>query len=463
MKIGAVDLLRVPHVSVWNMESGRTKSFTGVSTDSRTVKSGEIFFALRGEKYDGHKFIDRAFAEGAACAVIDDQAESERWKSRPILVVRDTTRAFGLLANIWRMKFDIPILAVGGSNGKTTTKEMIAAVLSSKYRVLKTEGNLNNQVGVPQTLLRLNSRHEIGVVEIGTNHAGEIAYLSEILAPTHGMITNIGHEHLEFFGDIDGVANAEAELFSAIAKSGTGFINTDDEHIIRHAKKIKKKMTYGFTKYSNTVRGTFHTMTQNGCAEFSVRLKGRKPFEVHLSVPGKHAMSNALAAATAGLAFKVPQKNIQEALGKFHAIGKRMEVLNIGGVTILNDTYNANPDSVISALETLSAMKCRGKKIVILADMLEMGGAAREEHARIGDIISTQKIDYLFTFGEFARSIHSRAKVNMKVHYDQKNILSEFVFELLAPGDAVLVKGSRGMKMEDVVTFLTQRLRKDAQ
>ncbi|HMD14655.1 MAG TPA: Mur ligase family protein, partial [Bacteroidota bacterium] len=294
------------------------------------------------------------------------------------------------------------------------------------------------------------------------NHAGEIAYLCDILTPTHGMITNIGREHFEFFGNIDGVANAEAELFSAIAKSGTGFINTDDERVVRHAKKIKKKMTYGFTKYSNIVRGTFRTMTNNGCAEFSVRMREKKPFDIHLSVPGKHAMANALAAATVGLAFEIPQKKIQQALRKFHAVGKRMEVLRIGGVTILNDTYNANPDSVLSALETLSAMKCRGKKIVVLADMLELGSAAQEEHARIGDIISTKKFDYLFTFGEFSRSIHDCARVNMKIHYDQKNILSEFVFELLAPGDAVLVKGSRGMKMEDVVTFLTQRLRKDA-
>ncbi len=459
MKIGADDLLRVPHVSVWNIES---KSFTGVSTDSRTVKRGELFFALSGETFDGHEFIGRAFAQGAACAVIDDQAISERWKSSPILVVRDTTRAFGALASIWRKKFDIPILAVAGSNGKTTTKEMIAAVLGMDYRVSKTEGNLNNHVGVPQTLLRLNGRHEIGVVEIGTNHAGEIAYLCDILAPTHGMITNIGREHLEFFGDIDGVAKAEAELFSAIAKSGTGFINTDDERIVRHAKKMKKKMTYGFTKYSNTVRGTFHAMTQNGCAEFSVRLRSRKPFDVHLSVPGKHAMANALAAATVGLSFGVPQKKIQQALKKFHAVGKRMEILTVGGVTILNDTYNANPDSVISALETLAAMKCRGKKIVVLADMLEMGSAAQEEHARIGDVISSKKFDYLFTFGELSRAIHDRAQIDMKVHYDQKNILSQFVFELLAPGDAVLVKGSRWMKMEDVVTFLTQRLRKDA-
>ena len=450
-------LLSIEYVRKRNLERLGRRTFSGVSTDSRTVKQGNLFVALRGENFDGNAFVKQAFAGGAICAIVDERADDEPFREKPHVIVRDTTRAFGELARFHRRKHSIPIIAVAGSNGKTTSKEMISSVLRTRYSVLSTRGNLNNQVGVPQTLFRLKPHHEIGVIEIGTNHAGEIESLCNILEPTHGIITNIGREHLEFFQDLDGVAKAEGELFDALGKSGTGFVNVDDPRIVAEAKRLKRKKSYGFSKRPR-VKGTFLALDDRGCAQFSVKEKGKQAFRVELTMPGKHAAQNALAAAAIGLSFGVSRQKIQGALKKFTAVGKRMEVVRAGGVTVLNDTYNANPDSVLSALETLASMRCSGRKIVILADMLELGTASQSEHEQIGRAIGRMGFEFLLTFGTMAKFINKFAEVNLKLHYDQKNVLSEYAAELASPGDLVLVKGSRGMRMEDVVLFLQERL-----
>ena len=462
MSVAVADLRAAGVVRSANMEGLRVKSFPGVSTDSRTVRQGELFFALRGEKFDGSAFVAGAFARGAACAVVDEAADTSAFALRPHVVVKDTTKSFGLLARNYRRSFAIPVLAVAGSNGKTTTKEMITSVLGTAFSVLGTEGNLNNHIGVPQTLFRLRKKHEVAVVEVGTNHFGELRYLCGVLEPTHGVITNIGHEHLEFFGDLDGVAKAEGELFGGLGASGTAFVNLDDPRIGRLAAKTKKKVTYGFTGKNASVRGLRAEVDAKGCARFSVKAKGKKEFRIELSTPGKHGMSNALAAAAIGLSLGVPAGKISKALGKFTAVGKRMEVVRSGGVTILNDTYNANPDSVIAALETLDAMKCKGKKIVILADMLELGAASRDAHGLVGRKIRSLGLPNLLTYGPEAEAINRAAGCDVNLHYDQKNVLSEYAAELVGRGDVVLVKGSRGMKMEDVVTFLKERLKRRA-
>jgi len=462
MRLTIEDVLRLDYLAACNIDSLKGIQFTGVSTDSRTVQQGEIFIAIRGEKFDGNEFVGDAFEKGAACAVVEAQASINQYPTRPILVVSDSTKAFGKLANRYRRKFDIPMIAIAGSNGKTTTKEMIASGLQTKYHVLSTKGNLNNHIGLPQTLFRLDDKHEMAVVEIGTNHFGELRYLCEILEPTHGLITNIGHEHLEFFKDLEGVAQAEGELFDALDASDTGFVNVDDEYVVKLGKKIWKKVSYGFSKPNVRVRGKFVGINSKACASFSVAMKGKKSFEIRLSVPGKHSMYNALAAATVGLSFGVTARSIQRALKNFTAVGKRMEVLSVDGVTILNDTYNANLDSMFSALETLQAMKCNGKKIAILADMLELGERSQQEHERIGKALATYGVDYLLTYGPMSRYINECATMSLKFHYDQKNILSEYATELVSPGDIVLVKGSRGMRMEDVVVFMQERLTRQA-
>ena len=455
MKLTLSDLLGVEHAAMWNFDRLKEKSFTGVSTDSRSVNEGEIFFAIRGENFDGHQFVESAFRRGAACAVVDRQSDVGTYRRRPFVVIGDTTKTLGGLAHVYRKKFNIPFLAVAGSNGKTTTKEMIAKVLASRYSVLSTEGNLNNHIGVPKTLFRLDGRHEIAVIEIGTNHFGELGNLCSVLGPTHGLITNIGREHLEFFGNLAGVARAEGELFDAMGSSGTGFVNADDPRIGRLAKLLRRKVSYGFR--AGGVRGKLAAFGTDGCAAFEVKQRGRRAFAVGLRTPGLNAAENALAASAVGLYFGVPASDIARVLGRFAGVGNRMEVLRVGGLTILNDTYNANPESVLSALRTLELMSTTGKKIVVLADMLELGGASRSEHELIGKALNTMEFDCLMTYGPMARHIHEKAAIRARRHFDRKTTLSKRLADVASSTDIILVKGSRGMKMEEVVKFLQNR------
>ena len=457
MKLTIDDVLSLRHIQRMNVEGLKPKATVHVSTDSRSMKSGDVFFAIRGEKYDGHQFVDKAFEAGAAIAVVDDRSDVPSLPEKPMIVVKDTTKALGHLANTYRRKFSIPFLAVAGSNGKTTSKDMIADVLSKTFSVLKTEGNLNNHIGVPKTLFRLGKKHDIAVIEVGTNHPGELKYLCGILEPTHGLVTNIGREHLEFFHDLKGVAKEEGTLFDSLGSAGTSFVNVDDPWVLQRSVKLKDKITYGFTKQGN-VRGMFLGLDKKACGSFSVKVKGKKEFVVRLSVPGKQAVANALAASTVGIEFGIPTKHIRTSLFRFSATSKRMQVYTMRGVTIIDDTYNANPESMVAALETLGAMRTRGKKIAVLADMLELGEYSTEEHRTVGEKVG-EFADCLLTYGRQAKVIFDNTRVKMKFHYDQKNVLSEYLQEFVTPGDMVLVKGSRGMAMEDVVTFLLERLK----
>ena len=256
MKLSPTELLQIAHDELRNVGKLKGETVIGISTDSRTIKEGELFVAIRGSNFDGHKFLAEAFANGAVAAVVDREGAIEPVKTMPLLVVHDTTKALGDLARYYRLKFDIPVIAIGGSNGKTTTKEMIASVLRRRYEVLSTEGNLNNQIGVPHTLFRLERKHELAVIEIGTNHPGEIAYLCSVIEPTHGLITNIGREHLEFFRTLRGVAKEEGALFEALARrnDAVAFVNVDDPLLRQRARNLRKKVTYGCTSTAS-IRG----------------------------------------------------------------------------------------------------------------------------------------------------------------------------------------------------------------
>jgi UDP-N-acetylmuramoyl-tripeptide--D-alanyl-D-alanine ligase len=463
MKLTKKDILSIPHIQASDFDTSGPLDITGVSINSRTVKPGELFVAIRGDQFDGHNFISTAVEQGASALIVE-----KRWASGnitmlvslnlPILVVENTVHALGRLATIHRRRFDIPVLAVAGSNGKTTTKEMIENVLSAKYSVLCTQGNLNNHIGVPQTLLRIEKEHEIAVLEIGTNHPGEITYLCNVAEPTHGIITNIGREHLEFFGTIEGAAKAEGELLHWLADHHGIFLsNADDARIVRLAKKMKKAVTYGFSARGTKVKGSGLEMNEQACASFFVKTGNKKNFHVQLTVPSEHNAKNALAAAAAGLTFKVKPADIQKSLEEFSSVSKRMQLLTIGGVTIINDTYNANPDSMTAALKTLKATQTTGKRIAVLADMLELGSNAPELHRQIGESAGACSVDILLTFGELAAQISEAAIVNAKAHFEIKAALIESVLRTIVPGDVLLVKGSRGMKMEDVVAAINDR------
>ncbi|HTY36417.1 MAG TPA: UDP-N-acetylmuramoyl-tripeptide--D-alanyl-D-alanine ligase [Bacteroidota bacterium] len=468
MTLTVNDILDLPHVRSIGFERIHGPLCDGVSTDSRTVGQGKLFVALHGEKFDGHNFITKAIELGAAAIVADAKwAEANPIMvsslNIPILIVENTIKALGQLANLHRKKFRIPVVVVGGSNGKTTTKEMISAVLGTKLRVLSTEGNFNNHIGVPHTLLRLGKEHQAAVIEIGTNHFGEITHLCSVAEPTHVLITNIGREHLEFFGSVEGVAKAEAEAFDWIRQNprakAVGFVNQDDKRIAKRAKGLRRSVSYGFAKGPASVKGKLAAFDDDARALLEVKPKGKKAFRFRVGVPGQHNALNALAAATVGLAFKISSKNIGEALSAFRSASKRMQVVKLPQLTILNDTYNSNPDSAIAALNVLAGIRTGGKKIVVLADMLELGKNSVAEHLRIGQAVSKSGARHLLTFGPMSKNTHDGSAVVLKAHFEDKKSLCEHLVEMITPGDVVLVKGSRGMKMEEVVAFLEERFK----
>ncbi len=463
MKLIKSDILAIPHFKAVGFDGLKSLKVTGISIDSRTVKAGELFIAIRGDQFDGHNFISKAIEAGAVCIIVE-----HRWAevnasmmvsiNIPRLIVENTVQALGKLANIYRRKFDIPVIAIGGSNGKTTTKEMIRDVLRTKYYVLCTAGNLNNHIGVPQTLFLLEKKHEIAIIEIGTNHLSEIDYLCSILEPTHGLLTNIGKEHLEFFGSLEGVAKAEGELFVWIAKHhGIIFVNADDKHLVRLSKKNKKIVSFGFSSHKVSIKGKIESFNANAQASLHVKPKGKKAFDINVGIPGEHNAKNALAAASVGLKMNVPPADIQKSLASFQSASKRMQLQRIAQIMILNDTYNANPDSTLAALTTLQAMKTTGKKIAVLADMLELGEQADELHRQIGKNTARCGVDILLTFGPLSKFINDASSVETKAHFEKKSALTEYLMHMLADGDILLVKGSRGMKMEEVIMNLNEQ------
>jgi UDP-N-acetylmuramoyl-tripeptide--D-alanyl-D-alanine ligase len=452
MKLSLSDLLKVKG-KIFNSSLIENKIITGVSIDSRTCKKGDIFFAIRGEKFNGHDFINNAVSKGVKAAVVDEKWFKKNSKKINIalLTVKDTTKALGELASVCRDKFLIPFIAVAGSNGKTTAKDFIAHVLSEKYRVLKTEGNHNNDLGVPLTLFRLNEKHEIAVVETGTNHFGEVKNLCGILKPQFGVITNIGKEHLEFLKDIKGAAKAEFELAEYLQDNyGTFFYNTDDKEIIKRVSKKIKVFKYG-QGAGNDVKGKIVRFKKYS-PEVEIN-SNEKSFKALLKVTGKQSFYAALSAAAIGLYFDLKMNEVKKALSDFKLEKtKRNEMIERGGIIIIDDTYNSNPDSVKIALENLKLYEAKGAKHIVLSDMLELGESSKKEHSEAGRLIDKMGFENLYTYGKesfytFTGALH----VKNNFYFEDKNTLIDFLKLSTRAGDIVLVKGSRGMKMEEVV------------
>ncbi|OGG52195.1 MAG: hypothetical protein A3F84_03800 [Candidatus Handelsmanbacteria bacterium RIFCSPLOWO2_12_FULL_64_10] len=428
----------------------------GASIDTRTLKPGEFFFALKGTRTDGHESVASAVSKGAAAAVV-----SGRWfaslpeQDRPagtLILVDDPEQAMSDIARAYRRKFRIPVVGITGSNGKTTTKEMAAAVLATRYRVLKTERNLNNRQGLPLMVFRLSAQHEVAVLEFGISEFGGLKRLCEVADPNVGLITNIGPSHLEFLGSVEGVAKAKGEILEYLDESSTAILNLDDLWLAKGQNKIKGRLLgFGIEKISQ-FRGEGLVFDQAGCGHFS--LQGRK---IALRVPGRHNVYNALAAAAVGHALGVPIEDATLALGGFQPAAMRSAVETRGGVRILNDAYNANPASTKAALETLSVMAVEqgGRRIACLGDMLELGDDAPELHREVG-AFATKGIDLLFVTGPLAAEIVKGAAAlgDRARHFPDRADLIRALNETLRPGDALLVKGSRGMRMEEVIAGL---------
>jgi UDP-N-acetylmuramoyl-tripeptide--D-alanyl-D-alanine ligase len=427
-----------------------------VVIDSRQAVEGAVFVALPGERTDGHRYIGEVFDGGASWAVVarewfDANGHQYTDAGRRFLVAEDPVAALQQLASAYRERFDIPVVGIGGSNGKTTTKEMVAAVLATGFSTHMSRGNLNNHLGVPLTLLQMRHDTEMAVVEMGINHPGEMELLVSIARPTHGLLTNIGHEHLEFFGSLDGVADAEAELYRYLDRTGgTAFVNVDDRRLKVAGMGLSRKVCYGTSPAQENAWWSEGVTTDRvGRISFTLcSAQCRQP--VSMNFIGRHNVTNAVAAAVVGSHFGLGAETIARGLGSLMpAKGwKRMELLEGGGIVILNDTYNANPDSVRFALDTLAALECSGRKIAVLGDMLELGDTSVLEHETIGRYIRQVPVDACCTYGEMARLTCSQAGDICLGHFEGMDELNGFLAGYVRPGDAVLFKGSRGMRLE---------------
>ena len=427
---------------------GSDVQFSDVCTDSRTLKSGDLFVALRGERYDGHDFVAKAAAAGAVAALID--RAHVRSAPLPVAAVEDTTVALGALAAHWRRQFHIPLVAVAGSNGKTTVKEMIAACLRAHYgdeAVLATRGNLNNHIGLPLTLLTLRAAHRVGVVEVGMNHPGETAELAQIAGPSIAVINNAQREHQEFMRSVTDVADEHASLIKALPADGIAVINADDVHaaVWRAAAGLREVRDFGFDQKA-AVSATCELQAA------SALLAVRTPEAVatlNLPVAGEHNARNALAAIAAATAAGATLESCVRALSGFAAVKGRLQIKRSRqGALLIDDTYNANPDSVRAAIDVLA--RTPGRKLLVLGDMGEVGDQGRDFHAEIGMYAHERGIDALYGLGELAA--HAvRAFGEGARHYAAIETLLVDVGAALGPQATVLVKGSRFMQMERVV------------
>lgn len=433
---------------------------TGVSIDSRSLEVGEAFFAIHGHRLDGHAFVKDAAARGAACVVVHhlpDEAPSHV----PVIFVDDTTRALGRLAAFHRSQFSIPLVAVTGSNGKTTTKEMAAAVLAALGPVLKSEASFNNQWGLPMTLLRLRSEHRAVVVELGANQRGEIAALAAVARPTVGVVTTVAAAHTEFFGSLEEVQREKVLLVQAIPPEGRVVLNGDDPRVRSMAAHARCPVwLYGIAgEVDVRTAGTINETPEGVDFTLAILRGGQRP--VRLAFPGRHNVLNALAAAAAGTAIGLSLDAIVEGLERARPLKGRCVWRRAGAVRILDDTYNANPAAVEAALAVLARARKAGRILVVVGDMLELGELAEAAHQDVGRKVARLGAAEFVGVGPLARHAVEAARAAGLLesrHVETPEDAVSLLLKRLAPGDRLLVKGSRGMRMERVVDALVARL-----
>lgn len=430
----------------------------GVSIDSRTLRRGDVFIAVQGKRLDGHKFLSQAVEKGASALVVSKRVSCP--PSIGLIRVQDTTKALGELAQVYRMRWRIPVIAVTGSAGKTTTKEMIAAVLGMRYKTLKNVKTENNQYGVPLTLFRLNQTHEAAVLELGTNQPGDIRWLTHIASPTAAVFTNIGESHLEKLRTPEGVFREKFQMVKGMPERSCVIWNQDDRYLKKmvSSKSGFRWMSYGLLE-SADYRARDIRLMDNRRLSFKV---GAKTFT--LATPAEHQIYNALAAIACGRLLKIRYDDIASALRKFSFQGGRQQMIKSGGVTIIDDTYNANPVSFRGAVKTLDGLKTKGRKIIIAADMLELGSKTKSLHRQIGRRIAQSGVDEVMTVGPRAQDLaEAVAQANPRIRvarYERVEDLHQDLNGFCRPGDIVLVKGSRGMRMERTVAYIQEHLRK---
>jgi len=431
---------------------GAEVEFASVGTDSRQIEPGSLFVALRGEHFDGAQFIRTAAARGAVAAMINaDSFHSDDVAACPLLLVDDTRLALGRLAAYWRGRFDIPVVALTGSNGKTTVKEMLAAILAeqtgSAEQVLATRGNLNNDIDMPLTLLRMNAGHRYAVIEMGMNHSGEIDYLTRLARPDVALVNNAAGAHLAGLGTVENVARAKGEIFAGLGGSGIAVINADDAYAGLWHDLAQPHRIITFALDAEAEVSACWDVTEFGIQMDLVTPAGNAA--VHLQVPGAHNARNALAAAAAAVALGIPLPVIVAGLQDFRGVAGRLQRKPArNGATVIDDTYNANPESVRAALKVLAQL--RGRRIFVLGDMGELGEDAPRLHAEIGAEARRLGLNALLALGDLSREAVQAFGAGAR-HFGNIEDLNRALGEELAPDVTVLVKGSRFMKMERVV------------
>ncbi len=421
--------------------------FTGVSTDTRKIVPQNLFIAIEGENFNGHDFVNEAFKKGACAAIVSKKVDS----AIPQLIVKNTIDALGHISAAWRDRFKIPLVGVTGSNGKTTLKNMIASILRAECGnatdVLATEGNLNNYIGVPIMLCQLNANHRYGVLEMGMNHSGEIHYLTHLVKPKVAIVNNAAAAHLEALLDVKGVAHAKGEIFSGLNDDGIAILNRDDDYYELWHQMIDNHQHYSFSmQHTADITAKLHNLT-------ALNIQTPKGnIVVNLPLLGRHNMMNALAATAATIALGVSLDAIKQGLETIQAApGRLRQHMLSDTVRLIDDTYNANPASVSAAINTLATMD--GTKILILGDMKELGSNAKQLHFDIGQKALDAGIEYLFTFGELS-SAATQAFGNNALHFTDKEELVLMLKKQIHDKTSVLVKGSRSMRMEQVVQAL---------
>ena len=427
---------------------------TCVSTDTRDLPQGCLFVALRGEKFDAHDFVKQAIEAGAVAAVTEKPIEG-----CPCLVVKHTGRALLQIARFYREKFHPTLVGITGSVGKTTTKEMIACVLESQYATLKTQGNFNNEVGLPKTLFGLEDSHEAAVIEMGMSHFGEISRLSRTAEPCIGVITNIGYSHIENLKTQEGIRQAKLEIQDGMAEDAPLVVNGDAPLLAPLKKELSRPViTYGMHSDKADLRAV-EIQRQAQSTAFSIRTEDGKTYPVELPCAGDHNVMNALAAFCVGRLAGIAPEQICKALAQYHTVGLRQNIYRRGAYTIIADCYNASPDSMKAALTVLRDLPCKGRRVAVLGDMLELGEMSRQLHTLVGDMAANSEVDALFCFGKESFYLAQRAAMQEVAvyHTEDRRELCRVIRQYLRPGDVILFKASRGMHLEDCIDVIFEQ------
>ncbi len=426
--------------------------FTGVTTDSRKVAENNLFIPLVGEKFDGHDYIEQCFNTGAAVCLT--QKPIPQVDNVTAILVDDTGKALRDLATWHRNKYNIPVIGITGSVGKTSTKDMISCVLAKQYEVLKTQGNFNNEIGLPLTLLNLNDSHEVAVIEMGMSGFGEISRLTNIAQPQIAVITNIGVSHIEKLGSQQGILKAKLEILEGLKPGGLVVLNGDDPLLRELKGKLNlKTVYYGLNSGIDYNAQDYESLGEAG-TQFNIKL-GSKTYKVAIPVPGIHNVYNALAAIAVGIEMNIPMNVIVDGIAEYSPGNMRQNIITYNGMKIINDAYNASPQSMQAAINVLEELCSKTRGIAVLGDMLEMGTMSEELHYSVGSFIKDKKIDYLITVGKDSKNItqavaDSGNQTIKLQHFDNNNEALKYILSVISQGDFILIKGSRGMKMEQI-------------